>query len=300
MKRNIVKQGPTTLMISLPIKWVRRNNLDKGLEVNIEELGNDLLISSTNKKTNKEIDIHIDSNNGLFIWRYFQALYINGYTKIKVNYDNLSVLDELQHILKEFVIGFEITEQKPEYCILEEISIVDETSFDQIFKRIIYMIIDTSKNYLQYLENQNNNHVKIIQNYEFTNNKQTLYLKRMLLKSKIKNENSTFYYSLLSVLEKTMNQYRFMCLIKINNKDKELIKYYTLVDKLLNNIYKFYDKYDVNLFEDIIIKNIQAPEIFHLYKTHPELTTHFIIIINNLRHCTELINYIKMNEGKKD
>lgn len=299
MKRNIVKQGPTTLMVSLPIKWVRQNNLDKGLEVDIEEVGNELIISTTNKKTNKEIDLHIDSTNGLFIWRYFQALYINGYTKIKINYDNLSVLDELQHILKEFVIGFEITEQKPEYCILEEISITDDTSFDQIFKRILYMLIDTSKNYNLYLENQNNNHLKIIQNYESTNNKQTLYLKRMLQKSKIKNENSNFYYSLLSVLEKTMNQYRFMCQIKINQKDKELIKYYTKIDKLINTICKFYDKHDLALFEDIIVRNIQAPEIFQLYKTHPQITTHFIIIINNLRHCTELINYIKIEKNNR-
>ena len=33
MKRKLVKQGAGTMMISLPTKWIKENNLDKGDEV---------------------------------------------------------------------------------------------------------------------------------------------------------------------------------------------------------------------------------------------------------------------------
>ena len=45
MKRKIVQHGQSTLTLSLPSKWVKKNNIKKGqlLDVNVSEKG--LLIS---------------------------------------------------------------------------------------------------------------------------------------------------------------------------------------------------------------------------------------------------------------
>ena len=50
MKRKLVRQGSSTLMISLPSKWVKSNNLDKGSEIDIDEKENVLEISVERKE----------------------------------------------------------------------------------------------------------------------------------------------------------------------------------------------------------------------------------------------------------
>ena len=36
MKRKVVKQGKSTLMISLPSKWVKDNNINRGDEIDLQ------------------------------------------------------------------------------------------------------------------------------------------------------------------------------------------------------------------------------------------------------------------------
>ena len=43
MKRKLVKQGPATLMVSLPVKWLQSQNLNKGDEVDIEVKDNKIV-----------------------------------------------------------------------------------------------------------------------------------------------------------------------------------------------------------------------------------------------------------------
>ena len=44
MKRKVVLHGPSTLTISLPYSWIRKFNIKKGQELNVEECGKELVI----------------------------------------------------------------------------------------------------------------------------------------------------------------------------------------------------------------------------------------------------------------
>ena len=54
MKRKLVKQGTTTLMISLPSKWLKNNALNKGDEIEISDDQNGLIITKGAAKQQKK------------------------------------------------------------------------------------------------------------------------------------------------------------------------------------------------------------------------------------------------------
>ena len=48
LERKLVRQGQTTLMISVPHKWAKRNGLKKGDKIFINEHENHILITAVN------------------------------------------------------------------------------------------------------------------------------------------------------------------------------------------------------------------------------------------------------------
>ena len=59
MFRKITRTGPVTHTIALPSKWVKKNNLSAGEEINIEEKGEELVISPS-KNSGKEKSIKME------------------------------------------------------------------------------------------------------------------------------------------------------------------------------------------------------------------------------------------------
>ena len=60
MKRKIVQHGSSSLTVSIPYKWIQKYNLNKGDEINIEENGNSLILSSDNRKVQNVKKIKVD------------------------------------------------------------------------------------------------------------------------------------------------------------------------------------------------------------------------------------------------
>ena len=45
MRRKLIKQGIDTYTLSLPVKWIRKNNLKASEEVDIGEEGSNLMVT---------------------------------------------------------------------------------------------------------------------------------------------------------------------------------------------------------------------------------------------------------------
>ena len=56
MRRKVIKQGPSTLMVSLPSKWVKNKNIKRGDEINLFEQGEDIIISLEKKEQFQKIN----------------------------------------------------------------------------------------------------------------------------------------------------------------------------------------------------------------------------------------------------
>src|SRR3989344_3894477 len=107
MKRKINLVGTGTLTISLPSSWVKKNNLQKGEELEITEKNNELILSSEKKnEEKKEITIDIPSSTN-FSRRFIQVPYIQGYDVIKFTSNDPKVFQKIEENMYT-VIGFQI------------------------------------------------------------------------------------------------------------------------------------------------------------------------------------------------
>jgi len=82
MKRKIIKQGVNTLTLSLPSDWTKRLNLKPGDEVEVEERGTALNISTEGTPQIEEISVDVSGLLPRLADRFMARSYQKGYDKI--------------------------------------------------------------------------------------------------------------------------------------------------------------------------------------------------------------------------
>jgi phosphate uptake regulator len=154
MKRRLVKQGAATMMISLPTKWIKENNLGKGDEVDVIELEKNLLISKEFKNLKKETELTVTIPIRTAVQVMITNAYRADYHKVKVNYKDPKVYSIIKQIVDEQLLGYEIIQKAEGYCIIENIASLTETQFDNIFSKLLMNIEETFDYAAQYLKGE--------------------------------------------------------------------------------------------------------------------------------------------------
>ena len=88
MKRRVIQIANSTQLISLPRKWTQKYGVKKGDEMEVEEQGNKILISTEKGAELGHIEIDVTGLDRTTILYYIQTLYRTGYDEIKVNFNN--------------------------------------------------------------------------------------------------------------------------------------------------------------------------------------------------------------------
>jgi len=129
------------MMISLPSKWVRANNLEKGSEVDLEEKNNELVIGTDEiKKVKKEKEVNLGPLTESSIRTIITNTYRLGYDKIKLNYKDKEIARIIGDVIKHNLIGFEIIKKTSEFCIIENITEPSKEQFESIFSKVFLNI----------------------------------------------------------------------------------------------------------------------------------------------------------------
>ena len=140
MRRKLVKQGTATMMISLPSKWIKANDLGKGDEIDIEEKQNSIVISLGGKKSKRQTEINLTSSIESSVRTILTNAYRLGYDKINVNFQNKKTLKIIQNTVNHNLIGFEIIKKTDKNCQIENITEPSKEQFDNIFSKIFLNI----------------------------------------------------------------------------------------------------------------------------------------------------------------
>jgi len=144
MERKVIRQGTNTLMISLPKKWTKQEGIEKGERVHLELDGHVLHISSQEfKKTFLEDSIVLsDSMKDTLIRSIISNYYKKGFDRLEV-----AVASSRQgKIIRESVnsiMGFEITDEKDNVLVIEQISDTLDQQFERYLRRSFYLVIET-------------------------------------------------------------------------------------------------------------------------------------------------------------
>jgi len=257
--RRLVKAGPASHTVSLPKKWIEKNNLEKGHNVYlIEKSDKELLLlpelTKEQETRTKEITINIDNKELSTIQREITSAYVNNYSTITIFGDSLSKKGkDVRKMLHDFV-ALEISEQTTKSIIAKDLLNLKEISVDKTIKRMDMIVRTMLKDIVEGIEDKKFNYETIVfRDYDVN---RLYFLLSRLLKSAITNNQlaedlgiekqeilSTWYLSMN--LENLADSIKHMCQTagKINKKElakikpllTETDKQYTAVMKALHS-----------------------------------------------------------------
>jgi phosphate uptake regulator len=194
MRRKLVKQGQATLMVSLPAKWIRENKLNKGSEVIIKDIKENLIISAEEPENIKlETTIKLTHLTESSIRTLITNTYRKGYDKIKVLFNKKEQFAILNEVVKNKLIGFEITKKEKDYCIVENVTEPSIDLFENLTKKVFYNINE----FFEVIEGKSSEDAEEIANriQRYDN-----FCRRVVSKKKLTLENSTFFWTFLTLV----------------------------------------------------------------------------------------------------
>ncbi|MBT4446822.1 hypothetical protein HOA92_00095 [archaeon] len=233
MKRKIIGQGKGGATISLPIHWVRSQNLKAGDEVDVSFSASGLLIGAKQKVSQKKIEIDGSDWDTRLTKIHLNALYTKGYSKILIK--NAKV--KLVRLMIKELIGVEITKIKGKNLVLETLT---EPTGDRrllLEKQIHHTIIDALDLIIQSIEMKNKKMFSSeIEEYTKKVNRFSVYCQRELQMENPSHEHYFLwtYYTDLRIIQRN--------LLKVFDKnllnDKNLVEGCTLIQDYYQNFLK--------------------------------------------------------------
>jgi len=107
MKRKIIKQGPSSFMITLPKDWIRQKEIMKGQELNVEIAGETVIISIEGGDTDKGI---LDLEFNELDLEQIHTLYSQGFSGVNIQFKSEKEFKKIKKII-DTLTGADILER---------------------------------------------------------------------------------------------------------------------------------------------------------------------------------------------
>jgi len=251
MKRKVVKQGTATMMVSLPAGWVKQNKVEKGAEINLEQLGKKLVITSGDfKETKLETSLKLTRLEETSIRTILVNTYRKGYDHIIIHYNTEKQFEIINHLVKTHLIGFEIVKKSSSSCIIENVTEPLAVQFDSMIKKIFHNIVELIRVTEERLEGKNSDYyIEIQERIQRYDN----FCRRIIAKRKTTIENPEYVWAFLVQLNHAQREIyhlnKFLnSKMKISPDIKKLMKYF---EKLFILVKETYFNEEIKTLEEI-------------------------------------------------
>lgn len=303
MKRKLIKQT-TSFVISLPAKWIKRKNLKGGEELEVDEKGDDLLVSATRLAAEEKKQFRIDCSpyKRSELLRRINASYVLGYNSIKVvniptklTYESdpnkkVDAMEQLKDVCSNFV-GFELMNVEKDSMIMEEITIPSIDSFYNTVNKI-FQIINQA---IDCMIGEEYEHVIMA---ERNVNKFSGYALRML-KVFPEIKYTRHEHHIVSLLEYTSDGLEDLAKRlgkkKLSNTQKQML---ADIKNIAERCRVLYTKFDDSKFSDIIIKLKHLENSFEKKKLDPIFNDIIPLVLEKLYNMTQVC--LELNMLKKE
>ncbi len=288
MKRKIIKQGPATLMISLPSKWVKRFDIKRGDYINLDSKGNKLVITTDKPLGVKPKEFSLKGLDELNIKRYLYTIHKAGYDDVKLLFHDPKTIKQIHELIRGALLGFEIVDQGKTYCHVKTISTASEDEFDQILRRIFLVTMQFGENILECIESGDIEHIRDLLILEETNDKLTNFCERILNKHGYRDFSKTsFMYCLVWKLEKIADDFKNMGLFMLQNPDMKLngeIKpLFSMTNELMRDFYNLFYNFSkdrlVKFSDNCTEKIEQSHQVLSLVKGKEDVVISYLTVI---------------------
>ena len=136
--RKVQKTGKSTLIVSLPKKWARKNAIGNGSLLFISQSQSGELLLSTNiSEPDQVMKIDIGSKSGDSLIRDIIGCYLAGYSTVEISSSQMSVNQKKDlHGIVSKLIGPEILEENINKMVIQDLIGSEELQPDRALKRI--------------------------------------------------------------------------------------------------------------------------------------------------------------------
>ena len=242
MRRKLVKQGSATYTVSLPKEWIDRFNLKSGEEIDLEESGMQLIISTIQKQGKYEtIKYDFSKIPSSLVHEFVVSLYKSGQKDIAIEQIEPEKLKLTREIV-DSTIGFQILGLEKNKAHIVDLGISDEESIikaeQQIYWRLLHMIDQVINK---------NSKEKEIYEIDLEINKLSFFIQRNLATKFSSNSKNFMTYEKAAVLESIGD---FLRSFKIYSKmSEEDIHYLKLIAEILDLLRA--QRADISYYKDI-------------------------------------------------
>ncbi len=292
MKRRIIKQGHNTLTITLPSEWVKRFNLKPGEEIDLSERESGLFISAEIKGDDlKRTELDITDLDIPSLWKYFMAIYREGYDEIKVifppncTYDSPykffsthsidtkygkstrkhTPFETIQEITNRF-IGFEVIEHHKDYCIIRDLSQPSPKEFDSSLRRVFLLLQQMGEEIIEAITTNKVEIIRHTHDVDINVDKFHDYCARVLNKTELKeSKKGKLIFTILYMLELIGDEFKSIANHLITDmQEQKLTNIRPLAELLIEQLNKFIDLY-YNFTKEKVVELSKRDIEIHFY-----------------------------------
>lgn len=247
MRRKLIQHGLSSLTVSLPINWVKENNLKKSDEIELEQLNGKLVISTKKHYETKKIDIDI-SNSQPMIRKIIGATFKSGYNEVSIKFSTFEELKTVQDLIREQFSGFEIINQTRSNILIKNVSQPNFEEFDNILRRFFFVLDNMASDVSEAINKNDYKWLKNTTLMKIESDKYADYCRRAInMGFETKFNRLSPLYVIIEQLEKVVDRYKeladyiFLNNIKIKDNIKLLIKKNS---EFLKSFYKIFYKFE--------------------------------------------------------
>lgn len=247
MKRKVIQIAESTQLISLPRKWAVQYGVKKGDELEVEVAGNQIMVSPAGAQRVERIDINV-SDLHPFVLRAIDATYKSGYDEVDVHFTDSASIRGLSAVITQEMPEFEIIEQTATSLRIRSVSTASAAEFESMLRRLFLITLSIAKNVADMATAQDFRKVEDVLALEKTNNRLCNFCERLLNKYGFAQyRKPTFLYCMIWEMEKIADQYKYLCMqlmrekqVKLRKESVVLIqKTHTLINTFYELFYKF-------------------------------------------------------------
>jgi phosphate uptake regulator len=318
MIRKIIKQGHNTLTITLPSDWSRKFNLKAGSQVNLIERENGLFITTEKTSEQNKAEFDIEGMDIPTIWKYFMAVYREGYDEVKVKFpqnielDNpykffthykidkkygydrqkLTILAALQGFVSRF-IGYEIVEHGKNFIIVREMGELTSKQFDNSLRKIFFLLQEMAEQTMNAIKTNDPSLLIQIHDVDVNLDKFHDYCIRILNKTANKEpRHSQLLFSSLYLLELIGDEFKNISHHLVEDLPKitfsKILPLAESVKKQLDVYYDNYYKFDKSKIKEL--SDIDSDLYFNVNKLYQKANEREKEIYHHLRMIERYIN----------
>jgi len=254
MKRRVVQHGPSTLTISLPARWVRAKSIQKGMEIDVEQLKDGLLLTASGGVQQEAKHLSIRGLDAI-IPKAIAALYKGGYDEVVIEYGTPQELERVHFMIRTGCVGFEIIDETKTTVTIRKVSDFSEAEFKPLFRRLFHFLVNTSDDSLDAARGHDTVLARSLVLRDENINKIADICRRIINTQRQQQyRNDTAIYHIIEELEKIGDHYKIINTILAERKtpsSEPVLRYYAAVNALLHQYHELFFRFSIEQCEQI-------------------------------------------------